>query len=278
MADGSRISPTAHYTSAVWVRNGLSPPALGTAFGHALHAVLLPMNEAYRRCSDRPNLDMMLLARHRVLDHLLERAVASGRIGQVVEIAAGLSGRGYRFAHRFPTLRWVDTDLPDMAAYKRGVLDAAGLRGPNHEVVTVDALAEAGAGSLAALADRLDPARGLAIVTEGLAGYLDRPTLEATWRRFATVLRRFAHGRYLSDLHVSGDVRGMPSATVFRLLLSAFTRGEVHLHFAEAEEAVRAVRRAGFRRVRIRLPNDVRGVDVPGRERRHVVRLIEAVT
>jgi O-methyltransferase involved in polyketide biosynthesis len=277
VTDASRISPTAHYTSAVWVENGLSPPALGTPLGQALHAALAPMNAAYRHWSARPNLDMMLLARHRVLDHLLARAVESGRIGQVVELAAGLSGRGYRFAHRFPGLRYIETDLPDMAAHKRRMLDDARLRGANHEVVPLDAVAAGGPGSLAALVARLDPARGLAVVTEGLVGYLDRPTVEALWRRIATVLGEFPHGLYLSDLNLAGEVGGMRGATVFRAVLSAFTRGRVYLHYASAAEAARALRRAGFRRVHLHRPGDVHGADVPGRDRGHVVRIAEAV-
>ena len=146
--DGSRISPTAHYTADVWVRSGLSDPALSTRLGAVLHAALAPLNETYGRLSDRPNLDAMLVARHRALDALLQRAIAAGRVGQVVEIAAGLSGRGCRFARRFPDLRYVETDLPDMAAHKRRVLDEAGLRGANHEVRELDALASAGPASV----------------------------------------------------------------------------------------------------------------------------------
>src|SRR4051812_43465992 len=94
--DSSRISPTAHYTSQVWFRHGMSHPALETAFGRRLHAALAPINFAYR-VTGRPNLDEMLLARHRCLDALLERAIASGEVSQVIEVAAGLSPRGFTF-------------------------------------------------------------------------------------------------------------------------------------------------------------------------------------
>ena len=163
--DGSRISPTAHYTADVWVRSG-SGPALFILVGAVLHAALAPLNETYGRLSGRPNLDAMLVARHRALDRLLEREIAAGRVGQVIEIAAGLAGRGYRFARRFPALRYVETDLAEMAAYKRRALDEAGLRGPNHEVRPLDALVSDGPASLGAVATELVASRGLAIITK----------------------------------------------------------------------------------------------------------------
>jgi O-methyltransferase involved in polyketide biosynthesis len=276
--EGSRISPTAHYTADVWVRSGLSHPALSTRRGALFHAALTPMNGVYGRLSGRPDLDAMLVARHRALDGLLEREIATGHIGQVVEMAAGLSGRGWRFARRFPDLRYVETDLPDMAAYKRRVLDGAGLRGPNHDVRPLDALASDGPTSLAAVAAQLDPARGLAIVTEGLLSYLARDAVLALWRRVATTLGRFPHGCYLSDLHLASDVEGMWAAELFRVGLELFARGPVRYHFASADETVAALRAAGFREARLDGPGEVEPSDQPGRERAHVVRVLAAAT
>lgn len=272
-AEDARITPTAHYTGRVWVEHGLSDPALGTALGALFHAALRPMNLAYEHLTTEPSLDMMLLARHRTLDALLERAVAAGRVGQVIELAAGLSGRGWRFTRRFPALRYVETDLPDMAALKARTLDDARLLGPRHEVVALDALAP---GGLAALAARLDPACGTAVVTEGLVGYFPRAVVEGLWARIAAVLSAFPQGVYLSDLNLSGDARGMRHASAFVGLLSLFARGEVHLHWRTAEDAAAALTAAGFRSARLWLPEDVLGADAPGFGRRHLVRLIEA--
>jgi O-methyltransferase involved in polyketide biosynthesis len=276
--DGSRISPTAHYTAAVWARAGLSDPALSTRLGVLLHAALTPLDATYGRLSGRPNLDAMLLARHRALDGLLEREIAAGRVGQVVEIAAGLSGRGHRFARRFPDLRYVETDLPDMAVYKRRALDLAGLRGPNHDVRPLDALARDGPASLAAVAADLEPSRGLAIITEGLLSYLARDAVLALWRRVATTLGHFPHGLYLSDLHLACDVDGMWIPELFRVGLELFARGRVRYHFASADETVAALRAAGFREARLYRPPDVVPPDRPGREGAHVIRVLAAAT
>lgn len=275
--DGSRISPTAHYTAAVWVRSGLSDPALSTGLGALLHAALVPLNETYGRLSGRPNLDAMLLARHRAIDALLERAIGAGRVGQVVEIAAGLSGRGVRFARRFPDLRYVETDLADMTAYKRRVLEHAGLRGSNHDVRPLDALASDGPASLAAVVADLAPSRGSAIVTEGLLSYLAPDAVLGLWRRIATALGRFPHGLYLSDLHLARDVQGMWIAELFRRGLEVFARGPVRYHFATAEEAVVAARGVGFRDARLHHPDEVmascRRDGSP-----HVIRVLAATT
>src|SRR5437016_178999 len=106
------ISPTAHYTGYVWFAHGLSHPAFATKEGRIFYAAMRTANAASRVLGG-PTLEGMLLARHRVIDHLLERAIADGRIGQIVEIAAGLSPRGWRFAGRHgDAITYVEADLP----------------------------------------------------------------------------------------------------------------------------------------------------------------------
>jgi O-methyltransferase involved in polyketide biosynthesis len=273
-SDPSRISPTAHYTSDVWVRNGMSHPVLGSLTGRFLHAVLAPANLAALHIGGRPNLDQSLLARHRILDHLLETAIAAGRVRQVVEVAAGLSPRGFRFAQRHPEIRYIEGDLPESAARKRRLLDAAGLRGPNHEVTIVDALRDDGEGSLAALAATLERGAGTAIITEGLLGYFDLPTVEGMWRRFAGALRGLGGGVYLADLNIGGDAT--VAAKLFRRALSWFARGEVYLHFGGPAQAEGAALAAGFDEAHVRKPADFPDVDVPRRDAAPVVRLLDA--
>jgi len=87
-------------------------------------------------------------------------------------------------------------------------------------------------------------ARGLAIITEGLLGYLPGDEVQKLWRRFATAMEAFSHGRYLADLHI-GEVQ-TAQVRVFRVLLSAFVRGRVFLHWGSASQAEDALRAAGF--------------------------------
>lgn len=239
------ISPTAHYTGYVWYRHGLSHPGLVTPQGRALYHALRPLNAGSRRIGG-PTLEGFLLARHRAIDTLLAQAIDSGTVGQVVEIAAGLSPRGWDFARRHGTrIQYVEADLPDMAQRKRERLATAGLDTPQHRVVALDALADDGALSLAALAQSLDPKQGLAIITEGLLNYFDTDTVLGMWQRFATVLKRFPAGAYFSDLHLASDNRGASTRT-FGKLLGSFVRGRVYLHFGSAAEAEAALIRSGF--------------------------------
>lgn len=276
--DTSRISPTAHYTSYVWYRNGLSHGAFATAMGRAMYTALQPANAVYEQLTGRPNLEMMLLARHRVIDHLLATAIERREIGQVIEIAGGLSARGWRFARRYPELLYVEGDLPAMAAHKRELVQRAASPA-NHIVAELNALAEGGDHSLASVAERhLDPTRGTAIITEGLLNYFPQPEVEGMFARFAACLRGMAGGVYLSDLNVRDDARGQPTVEVFRRLLQLVARGGVHLHYGDAADGERALVDAGFDGATLHRPASfARTLLIPGRDPDgHIVRIIES--
>jgi O-methyltransferase involved in polyketide biosynthesis len=257
--DGSRISPTAHYTSWVWFRNGLSHTALASSTGRALYASLWAADRAWERLGREPGLERFLLARHRTIDERLEAAIARGEVAQVLEIAAGFSPRGFRFAQRHPSLLYVEGDLPAVADAKRARLDAAGLRGAHHEVVALDAVREEG---LDAALARLDPARSTAVITEGLIGYLDRATVEQLWRRLARALARFPRGVYFADLYLEEDLQRSAAKRAFRAMLSTFVRGQTHTQADDEAAAHAMLARAGFSRVALHRPTDGAGVRI----------------
>jgi O-methyltransferase involved in polyketide biosynthesis len=234
----SAISPTAHYTGYVWARNGLSHPELSTSEGRVLFESLRPVM-TLSGLFGRGTLEAYLLARHTAIDARLERAIEEHGVTQVIEVASGLSPRGWRFTQRYgDRVTYIETDLPEMAERKQRALERMGAR---HRVVALDALSD---DDLPALAGELDHGTGLAIITEGLLGYLPTEQVTGLWRRFATVLGGFASGRYISDLHLARvqtrEVRA------FRVLLSAFVRGRVYLHFNDPKAATDALREAGF--------------------------------
>jgi O-methyltransferase involved in polyketide biosynthesis len=142
-------------------------------------------------------------------------------------------------------LTYLEADLPEMAERKRFHLKSVERATDDLRVVAVDALADTGPDSLAALAATLDARRGLAIITEGLLNYFDHDAVLGMWTRFARTLSGFAHGVYLSDLHLARDNRSFGAAG-FSMALGAFTRGKVHLHFRNASEAQAALLGAGF--------------------------------
>jgi O-methyltransferase involved in polyketide biosynthesis len=243
MSSSEAISPTAHYTGYVWARNGLSHPELATLEGRVLFESLRPAITVSRALGGA-SLESYLLTRHRAIDVLLERAIDGGELRQVVEVACGLSPRGWRFTQRYPDLTYVEADLPEMAARKRRALQRMGSLSERHFVRDVDALSDEGPSTLAAVASELNPEHGLAIITEGLLGYLPGDAVQGIWRRFAGVLAGFARGRYISDLHLGGTQTAQ--VRLFRVLLSAFVRGAVHLHFEDAAQAEAALHAAGF--------------------------------
>jgi O-methyltransferase involved in polyketide biosynthesis len=245
-----RISPTAHYTGYVWARNGLSHPELASLEGRLLFESVRP-TMALSQLLRGPTLEAYLLARHRALDDLLTQAIEERGATQVIEVACGLSPRGWRFTQRYgDRLVYVEADLPDMAARKREALGRMGSLSDTHRVEDLDALRESGPASLASIASALDSDQALVIVTEGLLSYLEKEPMLGMWTRFASVLSGFRGGRYLSDLHLSEDARG-PLVHGFRALLSAFVRGPVELHFEDVDEATAALREVGFSSVEV---------------------------
>jgi len=250
------VSPTALYTGAVWARHRLSHPAFATTEGRLMVAAGAPAMRLSRALGG-PTLEGLLLARHRVIDEQLHAAIKAGTVSQVIEIAAGLSPRGWRFARQYgERIRYIETDLPAMAARKRVLLARVGcVEGAHHRVADIDAFAVNGAASLAGIADTLDPGSGTAVITEGLINYFPIAAVTDLWQRIATTLSRFPNGLYLSDLHVGGENRNV-AVQVFVRLLSAFVRGRVHLHFGAPAEAEAQLARAGFATAALLSPAD----------------------
>jgi len=182
---------------------------------------------------------------------LLEQAIAEHGVTQVIEVACGLSPRGWRFTRQHgERLTYIEADLPAMAERKRRALERMGSVSERHRVVALDALRDDGPESLAALAAELDHSGGLTIITEGLLGYLPTGAVASLWSRFAATSRQFPSGRYISDLHLASTQNATVRA--FRLVLSAFVRGRVYLHFDDRADAEAALRAAGFDQASVR--------------------------
>ena len=254
--DSSRISPTAHYTGYVWHVHGLSTPALVTPRGRLYYEAFRPFN-ALSRALGGPTLKEMLLARHTAIDRVLTEAVDSGKITQVLEVAAGYSPRGWRFTRKYgKRLRYVEADLPPMAARKRRFLTKLPAA-ERPEVVAIDALAAAGELSLHAVAERFDTAHGLAIVTEGLTSYLAPADAREMWARMGALLGRFPHGMYLSDTRLAELSRNSRSAKIFQQFLARFVRGQVHLQFESEDDARGTFLARGFASLTLHRPHEM---------------------
>ena len=104
---------------AAGVRLATLEDFLTTIQGRLFYETVRPVMWVGRRFTHGLDLETSLLQRHHVIDHLLDEAIQAGRVGQVVELAAGLSGRGLRFARRYRRrgLTVVEGDLPGMEAH-----------------------------------------------------------------------------------------------------------------------------------------------------------------
>lgn len=109
--DSTRISPTSWYTGYVWFRHQLAPRRLVQKGGPAMYWLLQPLMWLAAPFVGGITLERLLLLRHRILDRVLSDAIEAGEVTQVLEIAAGFTGRGLRFCERFPELRYVESDL-----------------------------------------------------------------------------------------------------------------------------------------------------------------------
>lgn len=268
------ISPTAHYTGETWVKNGLSHPRLATWQGRLFHATLALPNALSRRFGG-PSLDGLLLARHRIIDALLDDLVQGG-VSQVIEAACGMSPRGWRFSERYgDALTYIEADLPPMARRKREALAQMGSLDEHHRVADLDILRDGGPDSLEALVELMDPAKGLVIVTEGLLTYFNDDTVEALWARLARMLQPFATGAYLADLRV-----GHPGVTerAGELMLGAFVRGGVHAYPGDQASTEAAFRAAGFKQATLhRCDEQPAAADVAGDAGAAMLSVVEAV-
>lgn len=234
-----RISPTAHYTGYVWYKNNDSDVAFSSLQGRFLYWLI-------RLSRLTPWMEDWLLARHRLIDHQLTAAIDSGEISQVIEIAAGLSPRGWQFHKRYgDRITYVETDLLGMVERKRGLLLKLGGETPFHRTMELDILAEVGSNTLEAVCNTLDPSQGTAIISEGLLLYLEKPAIHSLWRRVSLALRRFPHGHYLADV---SPLEWPKTASLFLFggLLSGLVRGKIFLHFESAADVAKELARCGL--------------------------------
>lgn len=277
--DSSSISFTAFYTGEVWRRHGLSVPFLSSPQGRLLYTAGRPVELLTEALLGGSN-ETMLLQRHLIIDHLLEKAVREQGVTQIVEIACGLSPRGTLMTRRFADidLHYVEADLPGMAARKRQLLQQAGELSARHGVVALNILETEGEQTLEAVfAQQLDSSRKTLVITEGLVNYFDYATIHGFWSRLAMVLKNFRYGIYLTDLYPNFQWhRSVRVANVFKSALGLATRSSVTLHFGNEEAIRQGFHGAGFSTTTVHLPESYYGVlDVPVQRTPSFVRVIE---
>lgn len=281
--DTSSISFTAHYTGYVWYRNGLSGEAFRTPRG-ALYYTLLAPFEALGRRVVGGNIKDFLLQRHYLIDSLIARAIEDEGVTQVLEIACGLSPRGWRFCDKYPQLKYVEADLPDMARRKEKLLRESGALdgdlGKRHRVVTCNILADGEDSLERVIAREFDTSKPLLVITEGLVNYFDLGTISGFWDRLARTLQKFPTGIYLTDNYPLLDTH--PFRRLMKSLgdtLGAASRSNVSFHFGSDAGMEDHFLRMGFSSATAHNPRDhYEELPIPRTRGDSFVRILEART
>lgn len=276
--DTSSISFTAHYTGYVWYHNGLSAAPFRTRQGALYYALLSPFEAVGRRIAGG-NIKDFLLQRHFLIDRLISNAIEQEGVTQVLEIACGLSPRGWRFSQRYPQLNYVEADLPDMARRKQALLtQVADGSTRQHKVITCNILAD-GADSLeSVIAREFDRSKPLLVVTEGLVNYFNLETISGFWARLHAELAQFPAGIYLTDNYPLLDDH--PFRRVMKSLgngLGAASRSNVSFHFGSDLAMEDHFRALGFRTAKAHNPSHhYDSLPIPRTRGDSFVRVLEA--
>ena len=276
--DTSGISFTALYTGHVWYQNGMSARFFTSNRGNLMYRAMQPVNFLGRKLIGL-DLPELLLQRHLMIDHRIEQLIAHEGAAQILEIACGLSPRGYKFSRQHPDLHYVEADLPDMASRKQALLLSHKGFGPHHKVVTCNILTAGEPDGLDyVLNNVLDPSLPTIVITEGLINYFDLETISGFWKRLAQLGQVFPKLWYLTDLFP--DLPGNPARPLVKIAqkgLGMATGAKVNLHFGNSESIRNGFSECGFSQVTVHKPEQFQ--DIPGfptPHRRSYIRVVEA--
>lgn len=244
------ISFTAHYTGYIWFKEGISHAALASNKGRWLVKLVSPL-ENWAELIIGDSMRTTLRQRHRLIDRQLDRFLAEHPDAQVLEIATGLSPRGWRYRQKYPHLVYVEADLPEMAAAKRQALSE--IETPAARIEAVDLFGE----GFQDLLDSFDHEKPLVIISEGLVNYFTKDMLHDLWSRLATGLKQFSIGVYLTDLYPEPVTRRLAKLIWnSSKILKAVSRSAFAFHFVSPSEVVNAMHSAGFQQSQVLQPSD----------------------
>lgn len=242
------ISFTAHYTGYIWFQMGISHPALATTKGKFLATLVNPIEtlaEKYVGGSMRTTLK----TRHTLLDDHLTQLIEQYPNLQVLEIAAGLSPRGWWFKKQFPNIDYRELDLPAMAATKQIALDQIGQNNP--QVLSVDLFTEEFQKAFAVF----DAQRPLVIISEGLINYFEKTLLAQLLKSIVQYGQPFHALHYLTDLYPE-PVTNKLAKVIWSSskLLKFMSRSAFSFHFVNPAEVRNFFQIAGFKQVDVIQP------------------------
>ncbi|WP_026469836.1 class I SAM-dependent methyltransferase [Alkanindiges illinoisensis] len=239
------ISFTAHYTGYIWYLLGISHERLATAKGKQLATLLHPFEtlaEKFVGHSVRSTLKL----RHRLIDQRLEQLIAQHPDLQIIEIAAGLSPRGWRFRQKYPAISYIEVDLPAMATTKREALQPID---PDAKVYGCDIFSEQ---FQQILKQDLDHSRPIAVLSEGLINYFSKDLIGQLSQILSTGFQQFPNGYFISDLYPEPTHRLAKVIWHSSKLLKFLSKSEFQFYFTSPQEAAEFFKMHGFKKTHIR--------------------------
>lgn len=242
------ISFTAHYTGYNWYKLGLSNPTLATSMGRLLYNLLNPFETITEKLTGQ-SIRYTLKERHRLIDRQLDQLIAQHPNLQVIEIAAGLSPRGWSYRQTHPEILYIEIDLPAMAEVKQQALTSLGQA--NAPVIAVDLFSP----EFERYLKTLDSSKPLVIISEGLVNYFSKDNLAKLWSVISHGLKLFPAGYYLTDLYP--EPKQNKVGQLFKQgskVLKLMSRSDVGLLFNSPAEASAFFKTAGFKQINIFQP------------------------
>ncbi len=243
------ISFTAHYTGYIWYQMGISHPLLATSKGKTLAMIAHPI-ESWGEKHVGGSMRTTLKERHTMLDDRLKQLIGQYPDLQILEIAAGLSPRGWWFRKHYPQIDYRELDLPDMAKTKQTALKQINPDSP--AVLSVDLFTEDFKNAFAVF----DPQRPLVVISEGLINYFDKALLSQLIQSIADYGKDFRSLYYLTDLYPE-PVKNKLAKVIWgsSKLLKILSRSAFGFHFIDPAEVQTFIQNAGFTQVQVVQPS-----------------------
>ena len=242
------ISFTAHYTGYIWYQMGISHDAFATPKGRFLAKLVHPVESLAERYIGG-SMRTTLKARHTLLDHQLTQLIEQHPNLQVLEIAAGLSPRGWWFRNHYPQIDYRELDLPDMAETKQLALQSIDQNSP--PMLSADLFTE----DFQSAFEIFDVDRPLVVISEGLINYFDKDLLQQLLHAIASYGKDFKALHYLTDVYPE-PVKNKLAKVIWSSskLLKLMSRSAFSFHFVKPREVHDFFQRAGFQQVKVIQP------------------------
>ena len=248
LSEHRHISFTAHYTGYIWYSMGISHPVFATSKGKMLAKLVHPL-ESWAEKFVGGSMRTTLKQRHSMIDQHLIQLIEQHPDLQVLEIASGLSPRGWNFRQKFPNLDYRELDLPDMARVKTQALQKIDCNSP--EVLSVDLFTA----DFEQAFQVFDPTRPLVVISECLINYFNKNMLLQLLHAISHYGQNFKELHYLTDLYPE-PVKNKLAKFIWGCskLLKWMSRSAFSFHFVHPQQAQSFFQQAGFEQVNITQP------------------------